>query len=388
MMKNKAIALLVLLFVMFGLFPQSSYAATPISVIVNGKSVAMDTAPVVSEGRILVPVRAIGEAIGADVQWDEKTKTITLKKGDVINKLVLNNNTAYKTKYETGSTVTLDVAPTAIQGRTLVPLRYIAESFDIKVKWDSATQTAYVGPYDVAATGKYQGYQKLLNHEYEGLYDIYYQITGSGSVSSYNIKTEALAKQNLTEKLTVVLPDGTKETLTRAQWYKVFAEISSSSLGTDVLYKRYGDFYFQWYDLYNNPNPEHLAEVYINQKYFEAPKQEKQVRYYMWYDSEYIRREDVSYDTSELKIRGAILEVGPNKYESRTIVVGTLKLIDKDKKVIKTYTFDESFGYSDEKEGYIYFEKDGMRMQIDVKRYEISLSGQDLLKLKIIKGFE
>jgi hypothetical protein len=268
MTKNKAIALLVAVIIILGLFPARPFAATTISVVVNGKPVALDTAPVVSDGRVLVPVRAIGEAIGADVQWDEKTQTITLKKGDVTNQLVINSKFAYKTKYKTDSTVKLEAAPTVIQGRTLVPLRYIAESFDIKVKWDSATQTAYVGPYDAAATGQYQGYQKLLNHEYEGLYDIYYQITGSGSVSSYNIKTEALSKQNLSQKITVNLPDGTKETLTRGQWYKLFAAVSGTTLGTDVLYKRYGDFYFQWYDSYNNPNPEHVAENYINQKYF------------------------------------------------------------------------------------------------------------------------
>ena len=94
---------------------------------VNGTESEIDpgrgTAPIIQNGRTLVPIRAIIEAMGGSVNWDEETQTVLLEsEGDIIT-LTLGSTTAYFN--ETAST--LDVAPVSINDRTMLPVRYIAE---------------------------------------------------------------------------------------------------------------------------------------------------------------------------------------------------------------------------------------------------------------------
>lgn len=108
---------------------------------VNGKTVEIDpgqgTTPLIVDGRTLVPIRAIIEAIGGNVEWDNDSKTTTLTyKNDVI-RLVIDSKEAYLND-EANS---LDVAPAVINGRTMLPVRFIAESFNFNVKWDAVTKT-------------------------------------------------------------------------------------------------------------------------------------------------------------------------------------------------------------------------------------------------------
>ena len=102
-----------------------------ITVHLNGKKLKFDQIPVAENGRTLVPLRTIFEAIGADVSWDGATSTVTAVKGDTTVKLTLGSKTAYKN----GNEVTLDVPAKAVNGRTLVPVRFIADCFDVDTKW-------------------------------------------------------------------------------------------------------------------------------------------------------------------------------------------------------------------------------------------------------------
>ena len=96
-----------------------------------------DTKPVVTNGRTLVPIRTIIEAFNGVVEWEESTQSVILTmNGDVI-KLVINSNTVYLN----GNSQTLDVAPTVINGRTMLPIRFIAESFNLGVAWEGDTRT-------------------------------------------------------------------------------------------------------------------------------------------------------------------------------------------------------------------------------------------------------
>lgn len=61
------------------IFLSVAVASQPISVTVNSRFLTMDTQPVIRDGRTLVPLRAIFEALGAVVEWDVATKTITGK---------------------------------------------------------------------------------------------------------------------------------------------------------------------------------------------------------------------------------------------------------------------------------------------------------------------
>ena len=112
--------------------------AADISVTLNGEALVFEQAPVIVEGRTLVPLRAIFEALGASVEWNGETKTVTSVKDDVTVKLTIGSNTLYKND----EAVELDV-PAQIfgEGYTMVPIRAVSESFGIKVEWDDATKT-------------------------------------------------------------------------------------------------------------------------------------------------------------------------------------------------------------------------------------------------------
>lgn len=117
-------------------------ADQPISVVVNGRPVVMDVPPIIRGGRTLVPLRAIFEALGASVKWNDDTRTITGKRAETTITLQIDKPSATVNT----TRVTLDVPPTIIGGRTLVPTRFIAESLGARVSWNEQTRTVTVGP--------------------------------------------------------------------------------------------------------------------------------------------------------------------------------------------------------------------------------------------------
>ncbi len=78
----------------------------------------------------MVPIRAIFEAMGATVDWDDATQTAICTKDSTVVKMTLNSTTEYINDVP----VTMDVTPVIISGRTLAPARYVAEAFGYNVK--------------------------------------------------------------------------------------------------------------------------------------------------------------------------------------------------------------------------------------------------------------
>ena len=87
--------------------------------------------PAIIDGRVLVPLRAIAENLGATVDWIPSDKLIRIKLYDKVVELVLDSKTALKN----GQKINLDVPAKVISGRTLVPVRFISESFSKTVEW-------------------------------------------------------------------------------------------------------------------------------------------------------------------------------------------------------------------------------------------------------------
>ncbi|MBS3984900.1 MAG: hypothetical protein KGZ66_04760 [Selenomonadales bacterium] len=115
-------------------------ANRPISVTVNGRALVADVAPVIRNGRTLVPFRAIFEALGAQVEWDERANLVA---GYFGPQFVLLNPGSPRA-WRTGREMNLDVAPVIIQGRTMVPLRFVAESLGATVEWVDATNSVAI----------------------------------------------------------------------------------------------------------------------------------------------------------------------------------------------------------------------------------------------------
>lgn len=109
-------------------------------VTLNGNRLEFDVQPQAINNRTMVPLRTIFEALGATVNWNQTTQTVTATKDETTVSLTLNSTTMYKN----GEAITLDVAPISLNNRTLVPVRAVAESFGCDVKWDQNSGTVNI----------------------------------------------------------------------------------------------------------------------------------------------------------------------------------------------------------------------------------------------------
>ena len=135
-MKRVASFLLVLL-LLISICP---VYADDIAIYVNGKYLYCDVAPIIVEGRTLVPLRVIFEELGAWVDWNDDTQTVTAGKDGITLSLQIGSNNLYIN----GSYITLDVPAQILNDRTLVPVRAVAECFGADVSWDEDTSTVNI----------------------------------------------------------------------------------------------------------------------------------------------------------------------------------------------------------------------------------------------------
>lgn len=110
-------------------------------VYIDHQRLYLDVAPVIDQGRTLVPMRKIFEQLGATINWDEATKTVTAVKGDSEIKLTVGKTTVLVK----GKSVKLDVPAKVINGRTVVPMRFVGETLGAKVNYvTTPVQAVYI----------------------------------------------------------------------------------------------------------------------------------------------------------------------------------------------------------------------------------------------------
>jgi hypothetical protein len=114
---------------------------TDIIIVVHGDTLETDVPPIIQSGRVLVPLRLIFEALGIDVGYDADTQMITGIKEDTEIVLWVNSDRALVNGVEKE----LDVPSLIIEGRTLVPVRFVAESTNQAVDWDGANRLVTIG---------------------------------------------------------------------------------------------------------------------------------------------------------------------------------------------------------------------------------------------------
>ncbi|WP_068604373.1 copper amine oxidase N-terminal domain-containing protein [Paenibacillus swuensis] len=107
---------------------------------VNGLEPKFDTTPMAKNGKVLVPFRAIAEALDAKVIWNSKDNTILVFKGTVKLKLTVNGKVAYIN----GKKVMLDVPAQAVKSRIVVPIRFVSEGLNSNVTWDHEAQSVII----------------------------------------------------------------------------------------------------------------------------------------------------------------------------------------------------------------------------------------------------
>jgi hypothetical protein len=137
-----------------GLFTISGTAVPTMTIVlvigratmtVNGRKVAVDpsgkVAPVIQNGRTFLPVRALIETLGGTIGWSAAARKVTVKLGNKTVQLWIGKSIATVN----GKQIAIDAAdrkvvPVIIQGRTLLPLRFLSESLGLSVVWNAAAR--------------------------------------------------------------------------------------------------------------------------------------------------------------------------------------------------------------------------------------------------------
>ncbi|MDR7871319.1 MAG: stalk domain-containing protein [Tissierellaceae bacterium] len=100
-----------------------------------------DTSVILKNGRTFLPIRAVIESMGGEVEWSESNKRVTIRLDDSVILLWIGDNTAKVN----GVNKETDVAPyISNSGRTMLPLRFIVENLDCEVNWDGKTETVTI----------------------------------------------------------------------------------------------------------------------------------------------------------------------------------------------------------------------------------------------------
>lgn len=136
----KRLLSLLMALVLLCSFNIATAAEADISVFINAAEVEFDVPPVIVDGRTLVPLRAIFEALGASVEWDNNTRSVLSERAGSSVSLTVGSNLMKVN----GVDKILDVPAQIIQDRTLVPVRAISEVFECSVEWDNSTRSVLI----------------------------------------------------------------------------------------------------------------------------------------------------------------------------------------------------------------------------------------------------
>lgn len=111
-----------------------------IKIYINDELRSVDPEPFIENGRTYVPIRFIAENFGAAVDWDASQERVTIRQPGKKIDIFINDNQALIN----GCPKVIDVAPMIVKGRTVVPLRFIAEDIGLDVRWDGNTKSIFI----------------------------------------------------------------------------------------------------------------------------------------------------------------------------------------------------------------------------------------------------
>lgn len=110
------------------------------TIYINDKRFHPEPKPIISSGTNLLPIRSIGEALGAQVSWDQASSSITVTKNKDSVKLKLNSKKATVN----GQEVTFNASPILYKDAVFAPIRVVAEGVGASVHYDSAANALYI----------------------------------------------------------------------------------------------------------------------------------------------------------------------------------------------------------------------------------------------------
>lgn len=147
-MKKCTIALACLLLLSPGFAEGASFrsksAVPAVKIFINGRELLDEkTSPVLSEDRTYLPLRAVSEALGYTVTWDQGERRVTLARGEDTVAMTIGE----KTYRHNDEEKIMDVAPYIEDDRTWVPIRYLGEATNLPVAWMNEERIVTVGTY-------------------------------------------------------------------------------------------------------------------------------------------------------------------------------------------------------------------------------------------------
>ncbi len=119
-----------------------------VSLTINGENIESDASPLLQGGRTIAPVRIVSEKLGAYVDWNASTRTVTIKNNNDTITLQINS----KTITRNNQNMQIDIAPQIIDGRTYVPLRFVSEVLGYEVDWNGQERRVYISSHDETST--------------------------------------------------------------------------------------------------------------------------------------------------------------------------------------------------------------------------------------------
>ncbi|MCL2363243.1 MAG: N-acetylmuramoyl-L-alanine amidase [Defluviitaleaceae bacterium] len=143
-MKKRTYQILAALVLLAALFVASALtvaAARPVNLNVNGNMMAWQyQEPIRVDGRVFVPFREFTESLGGYVGWHSGHRQASLFYGNHVLVLTIGSNIARLNGYN----IPLDYPPFLLNGRTMIPLRFVSEAFGYNVGWETSSNTAFV----------------------------------------------------------------------------------------------------------------------------------------------------------------------------------------------------------------------------------------------------
>lgn len=200
---KKIMCLALVVWITVSIIVMPVYANKEIRVCVNGNYVTFDVPPQAINGRTMVPIRAIFESMDATVSWNQSTQSAICVKGDTIVKVAVGS---YAITVD-GVATQMDVAPAVIDGRILIPARYVAESLGYVVDWDEDNKVVNINSMNIFEDNSVfipeyltdfsisheESQKKYIVHfgfkDYNGLYVKYY---GNAAINIVNDEGESV----------------------------------------------------------------------------------------------------------------------------------------------------------------------------------------------------
>lgn len=219
--------LTVMLVTIIGLFPIHASALTRLDIRINDIRLEFESDPYLEDGTTMVPLKAVTQALGAtEILWEQENQQVTIIYGETAIVLQIDSLIYWVNDEER----ILEVAPNLVEGRTMVPLRMIAQELGCEVNWNAHFNTVEIHKEEIQVT-------KELVADEQYTYEDVGLLAKIVKIEAYDISFEAkLAVANviLNRKKSPIFPNTIYDVLYDTKYAKQFPPVHKDSFQNTV----------------------------------------------------------------------------------------------------------------------------------------------------------